>query len=447
MTPSPDQIVKSAYAVIRLAIAARGCEVETMTTSDVLKGDFEGSSSKCYKVRATKKKRVTCQATDWERENCALIEGANEVAVIDRFLACFSAEELAAENCRLFRKLKQLNNGKIVITQQLIGKNTLPKYGVDIARTLGLENPHRYTGHCFKRSGVTWGADSGMSEAQLMAYSGHRSSTSMHGYIQRSSLQSHRASRAISTSSSGMNQYNMQQNNTSTVNTVNSQTTINQQVTNSPQTTTSTTTSNPFINVTGGSSSFVINYYSASPSHFIPHQPPAVPPPVAPPVYQYPPPVYQYPTPVAPPQHPPAAYQHALPAIAPPQHPPAAYQHALPAIAPPCQQPAPILTLDAPLTPPTTPPLPIFQTPGLPTPPPLLQLPAPDQTPAPVPPLLELPAPDPTPAPVPKKKQQKRTSKSNRESGPRQQSSSNPYSFQYSTSATNRSLKSKKHKR
>ena len=72
----------------------------------------------------------------------------------------------------MFRKLmsKRDNTGniKFVASARVIGKHKASSFGVTIAEILGLSDPPRYTGHCFKRTSITWMADSGMTAEQMM---------------------------------------------------------------------------------------------------------------------------------------------------------------------------------------------------------------------------------------------------------------------------------------
>jgi hypothetical protein len=60
----------------------------------------------------------------------------------------------------------------IVGTKRLLGKNTAADIAKKVAGLLGLNNANCYTGHCFKRTSITWCADSGMSLMQIKAHTG-----------------------------------------------------------------------------------------------------------------------------------------------------------------------------------------------------------------------------------------------------------------------------------
>ena len=59
-----------------------------------------------------------------------------------------SLPHLGAEDPLFHRALKSGFGKK----GQIMGVNMLSKIGKEVARELGLENPARYTGHCFRRS-------------------------------------------------------------------------------------------------------------------------------------------------------------------------------------------------------------------------------------------------------------------------------------------------------
>jgi integrase len=58
---------------------------------------------------------------------------------------------------------------------QNIGKGKLADQGKFIAKLLGLPNWLQFTGHVWRRTAITWGANSGMTLPQLKAMSGHHS--------------------------------------------------------------------------------------------------------------------------------------------------------------------------------------------------------------------------------------------------------------------------------
>jgi hypothetical protein len=56
--------------------------------------------------------------------------------------------------------------------KQPIGKNVPAKYGVDIAKLLCLENPERYTGHCWRSTSITMLVNKGFTKEQIKRHTG-----------------------------------------------------------------------------------------------------------------------------------------------------------------------------------------------------------------------------------------------------------------------------------
>lgn len=71
-------------------------------------------------------------------------------------------------------------------TVQPVGINTFGAIPKNIATFLGLENPKKYTGHCFRRSSATLLADSGAELTTLKRHGGWKSSTVAEAYIESS---------------------------------------------------------------------------------------------------------------------------------------------------------------------------------------------------------------------------------------------------------------------
>jgi integrase len=83
---------------------------------------------------------------------------------------------------RFFRYLG--NDGKP--TKRAIGKNILSKYPSEVAAFLNLSDPGSYTGHCLRRTGATWLAESGVSTITLKQAGRWKSDTVCHGYVDES---------------------------------------------------------------------------------------------------------------------------------------------------------------------------------------------------------------------------------------------------------------------
>lgn len=196
---TPDKVLIAAYADVAIATAGRGEETHQKLQNQIKRTQMDGKP--CYMVQLNKVKRTGPKVTGWERENVALVTGDVEIAGLDKYLACFTHEERAGST-RLFYKLKRESNGALRATKQVIGKNTAAGFGKVMARALELDDPETYTGHCFKRTGITLCADAGMTVPQLKAYSGHKSDTVVQGYIATSKPQKLLAANALSSGSS-----------------------------------------------------------------------------------------------------------------------------------------------------------------------------------------------------------------------------------------------------
>lgn len=64
-----------------------------------------------------------------------------------------------------------------------IGKNVLSNFGKRVALFLHLKEPERYTGHCWRRTGITLAANAGLTIPQLKVLSGHKSDTVVQGKL------------------------------------------------------------------------------------------------------------------------------------------------------------------------------------------------------------------------------------------------------------------------
>jgi hypothetical protein len=196
---TPETVLVATYADIAIATAGRGEETHKKLHNQIKRSEIDGKP--CYMVQLNKVKNTGPKVSGWERANVAWVTGEVELAALDKYLACFTHEERAGAT-RLFCKLKCDSSGAICATKQVIGKNTAAGFGKVMARALELDNPETYTGHCFKRTGITICADFGMTEPQLRAYSGHKSSSVVQGYIATSKPQKLLAASALSSGSS-----------------------------------------------------------------------------------------------------------------------------------------------------------------------------------------------------------------------------------------------------
>ncbi|KAJ8665125.1 hypothetical protein QAD02_006787 [Eretmocerus hayati] len=70
--------------------------------------------------------------------------------------------------------------------RQVLGKNWIRAVPKTIAEYLNLNDPHQYTGHCFRRTAATLLAETGANEMMLKELGGWKSTAVMQGYIQDS---------------------------------------------------------------------------------------------------------------------------------------------------------------------------------------------------------------------------------------------------------------------
>ncbi|KAK5644633.1 hypothetical protein RI129_005933 [Pyrocoelia pectoralis] len=82
-------------------------------------------------------------------------------------------------------------------TVQPVGKNTLPKIPMEIAKFLGKPNPEKFTGHSLRRSSVTLLVDSGADSLSLKRHGGWRSTSVAEGYVNDSLYAKRRATNSI----------------------------------------------------------------------------------------------------------------------------------------------------------------------------------------------------------------------------------------------------------
>jgi len=88
-------------------------------------------------------------------------------------------------------------------TVQPVGKNTFGKIPFIIAKYLGLSDPHKYTGHCLRRTSATLLADAGASLTTLKRHGGWKSTSVAEGYIEDSMSSKNEVSRMLAGTPSG----------------------------------------------------------------------------------------------------------------------------------------------------------------------------------------------------------------------------------------------------
>lgn len=79
-----------------------------------------------------------------------------------------------------------IHYGKGNCTRQNIGRHTIGGIPKEIATFLGLKNPERYTGHCFRRTAATLLSESGASSQMIRQLGRWRSDIIAQGYIEDS---------------------------------------------------------------------------------------------------------------------------------------------------------------------------------------------------------------------------------------------------------------------
>lgn len=156
MPNSAELLVLKAFAVIAVSCAGRNCELCHATMNQLERIISQRSNEINYKFsfQRTKQQGVIS-------ESHSLIVGAIEVGILDQYVGCFPIGERSSSEKRLFRKLTD-GDGLIYGTNVVIGKNTLSNYGKKVAGLLELPDPHRYTGHSWRRSAATIGVNAGM---------------------------------------------------------------------------------------------------------------------------------------------------------------------------------------------------------------------------------------------------------------------------------------------
>ena len=96
---------------------------------------------------------------------------------------------LGNEACqgRLFKGTpKNPTTQKSRYVNQSMGKNTIGHVGIDVATYLKLDNPARYTGHCFRRTAATLAADNDATTSELQRHFGWKDAKTAQKYIDNS---------------------------------------------------------------------------------------------------------------------------------------------------------------------------------------------------------------------------------------------------------------------
>lgn len=83
------------------------------------------------------------------------------------------------KNPRLFLS----TNSKGIITENPIGINIVGSFPSEIARFMGLPEPEKYTGHCWRRTAATWAVDEGADLLSLKRIGDWKGTKASEGYI------------------------------------------------------------------------------------------------------------------------------------------------------------------------------------------------------------------------------------------------------------------------
>lgn len=79
-----------------------------------------------------------------------------------------------------------LSTNKHGLTNNPIGINKIGTYPSEVAEYLGLEEPKKFTGHCWRRCAATWAVEEGADLLQLKRVGGWTSGTAAEGYLAES---------------------------------------------------------------------------------------------------------------------------------------------------------------------------------------------------------------------------------------------------------------------
>lgn len=78
-----------------------------------------------------------------------------------------------------------------------MGKNNISNFPSMIAKWAGLQEPEKFTGHCFRRTAASWAVESGADVLSLKLIGDWRTSTSAEGYVDQSISTKTRLSKLI----------------------------------------------------------------------------------------------------------------------------------------------------------------------------------------------------------------------------------------------------------
>ncbi len=149
-----------------------------------------------YKIKYHRKKICRGETSD---ETYCLIVGRLEVSIIDYYISLFPPDKREG---RFFKRIDwadKKTHKNMVVNNQSVGINSLRKYPMLAAELLKLENPQRYTGHCWRRSTASALARKNFGLSNIKLVTGHRSDNVVQEYIDNSSAQKLYAAKALAT--------------------------------------------------------------------------------------------------------------------------------------------------------------------------------------------------------------------------------------------------------
>ena len=183
---NPDTLVRKVFAAISISFAGRGVEMVGLKFEDIRSvtvRDDKGKESQQYRVYFKRAKATVCSSSG---EDYSTVSGEDEVKVINHYISCFTSEMKEKLNGRFFRKLRYAKDGSTIVgTNRVIGINSLRVYSKQVAKSLELPDPQSYTGHCWRRTSITFATEQGLSLMEIKALSGHKSDTVVQGYIEK----------------------------------------------------------------------------------------------------------------------------------------------------------------------------------------------------------------------------------------------------------------------
>jgi integrase len=117
---------------------------------------------------------ISISKTDQAKKGFKFFVVDEFVVYIDNYIQTFSDQQ---RHGRFFKKLG---------TNSPIGKNTIGKFPSIVANLLNLDDPSKYTGHAYRRTGATILADRGVDKITLKRAGRWTSDKACEGYIEES---------------------------------------------------------------------------------------------------------------------------------------------------------------------------------------------------------------------------------------------------------------------